>query len=370
MGERLALLLLGVGVDDDHQLARIVGGPEEQVVDRVERILAAIGSDGGDIAPGVVRPRLVVEQDDPAPVASGAEDALVVAHRVALLLAAEKVPEPRGILERPGRKRCQQEGRPVEARVHVECDVHPAPGSSFDELEAAARRLEPVPGHEVRDLQPHAGALCGPDRLGDRLVGALVSPTCVRRVDAVVLAADAAHRDELVLVCPALRRVLEAGRVPPRALLERLVEEVFHRRQLVGTRRAVGEADDCEADLAVGRQARHVDRRRRLLEALEVPGRRRPGQRDVGRVPVDRLRRQLLVQQGEAAEAAVPDDLERDALVDGARGAGIDEQGVVGVAVDIDEARGDDLAHGVDLGVGLGHDTDGDDAPLVQADIG
>ncbi len=68
-------------------------------------------------------------------------------------------------------------------------------------------------------------------------------------------------------------------------------------------------------------------------------------------MPVDRLRRQLLVQQREAAEAAVPDDLGGDALVDGARRPRIDEEGEVGVAVDVDEAGRDDLAGGVDLPV-------------------
>ena len=85
--ERLALLLLGVGVDDHHQAAGIVGRPEQQVVDGIERVLAALGGDRRDVAPRVVGPRLVVEQHDAAPVAAGAEDAHVVAHRAPLLLA-------------------------------------------------------------------------------------------------------------------------------------------------------------------------------------------------------------------------------------------------------------------------------------------
>ena len=172
----------------------------------------------------------------------------------------------------------------------------------------------------------------------------------VGRVDAVPAAADLAHRDELVLVGAALGRVLEAGRVAPGSLLERLVEEVAHPRQLVRSRRPVLEADHRQPDLAVRGEAEHVDRRRRLLEALEVARGRRPGERHVGRVPVDRLRRELLVEEREAAEAAVADDLERDALVHGARRARVDEQREVGVAVDVDEAGRDDLAGRVDLG--------------------
>ena len=65
-------------------------------------------------------------------------------------------------------------------------------------------------------------------RLLDRLVGTLVAPPRVRRVEAVPPAAHLAHRDELVLVGAALGRVLEPGRVAPGALLERLVEQVAH----------------------------------------------------------------------------------------------------------------------------------------------
>ena len=42
MGERLALLLLGVRVDDDQQVMELVEAVEEQIVDGVERRLAAI----------------------------------------------------------------------------------------------------------------------------------------------------------------------------------------------------------------------------------------------------------------------------------------------------------------------------------------
>ena len=86
-------------------------------------------------------------------------------------------------------------------------------------------------------------------------------------------------------------------------------------------------------------------------------------------MPVDRLRRELLVEEREAAEAAVADDLERDALVHRAGRPRVDEQREVGVAVDVDEAGRDHLARGVDLGVRLRHRADGDDAPIADADV-
>ena len=90
----LALLLLGVGVDDHHQAAGVVGRSEQQVVDGVERVLAALGGDRSDVAPRVAGPDVVVEQHDAAPVAAGAQDAHVVAHRAPLLRAAENLAQP------------------------------------------------------------------------------------------------------------------------------------------------------------------------------------------------------------------------------------------------------------------------------------
>ncbi len=126
VGKGLPLLLLRVGVDDHHQLSRVVGRAEQEVVDGVERLLPSLGGNRRDVAAGVVGPHRVVEHDDPAPVAARAEDALVVAHRPPLLLAAEDLAQPRWILERPRGQRGEQERRPVEARVHVERHVHAA----------------------------------------------------------------------------------------------------------------------------------------------------------------------------------------------------------------------------------------------------
>ena len=52
--------------------------------------------------------------------------------------------------------------------------------------------------------------------------------------------------------------------------------------------------------------------------------------------------------------AAVADQLGRDTLGDGALGAGVDEQRVVGVAVDVDEAGGYDHARSVEAALRLG----------------
>ena len=70
--------------------------------------------------------------------------------------------------------------------------------------------------------------------------------------------------------------------------------------------------------------------------------------------------------------AAIADDLERDALVDRACRARIDQQRVVGMAVDVDEAGRDDETGGIDTWRIRGNlrRTDRGDAVALDQDIG
>ncbi len=78
MRERLALLLLGVGVDDHHQLVRLVDAAEQQVVDGVERLLAALGGDRREVAAARTRGQNGLSSSTTrAPVVARAEDAAV-----------------------------------------------------------------------------------------------------------------------------------------------------------------------------------------------------------------------------------------------------------------------------------------------------
>ena len=192
----------------------------------------------------------------------------------------------------------------------------------------------------------------------------------VRRVQAPRPAADRTEGAELVRRRGTLGRVLEPGRESPGALLERLLEVPLHRRELVARRRPVLEPHGRQPELAVRDEARDVHRRPGGLEALEVAGRIAPGEGQRRRVPVDRPLREGRIRDREAAVAAVPDDLGGDALVEGADRARVDEQGVVGVAVDVDEAGDDVEAGGVDLRRGRGDLADRDDALAGNADIG
>ena len=187
----------------------------------------------------------------------------------------------------------------------------------------------------------HAGPRGRVDGLADGLGGAAVAAP---RVGGVERPAARRHRAQALDLGGGrgrLRGVLQAGRVAPRALLERLLERARHRRQLVRRGGAVREADRRQPQLPVRDEAEHVDGRAGALQPLEVAGRRAPVERHRVAVPVHRRARRLRVADGEAAVPAVADGLQRHALVDRAAGARVHEQRVVRVAVDVGEAGRD-----------------------------
>ena len=109
------------------------------------------------------------------------------------------------------------------------------------------------------------------------------------------------------------------------------------------------EPDRGQAKLAVGHQGHDVDGGRGPLEPFQVGGRRGPVQGHGAVVPVDDAARQAGILYREAAVTAVADDLRGHPLVDGADRPRVHQQGVVGVAVHVDEARRHGEAPGVEL---------------------
>src|SRR4051794_411900 len=107
--------------------------------------------------------------------------------------------------------------------MHVEGDILPASPRRLDEIDAAATLLDPVPGNEMRDLQPHTCTIAGADRLGDRVRRAVVAAPRVRGVER----RPGRERRQLLLARSLLLRVLETGRVPPGARVERLAQQLL-----------------------------------------------------------------------------------------------------------------------------------------------
>ena len=232
--ERLALLALGVAADHHHQRVRRAGRLEQQVVGGVQRLLPALGGQGGEVAAGVLGADGVLEQHDAAPVAALAEDAAVPLHarpgRPGRAGSAASS-GPAGV-RRPGRQHRGQVGEAEQARVHVEGDVEPALAGAGDRLQAAPALLLAAARDQVRDLQPAAGPRGRVDAPRSTAVGG--AAVAAARVGGVERAAAGRHRAQALDLGGGrgrLGRVLEPGRVAPGALLERLLERARHRRR-------------------------------------------------------------------------------------------------------------------------------------------
>ena len=169
-------------------ISRAVSGsaPQQQVADRVDRLLAALGGDRRDAPARVLGDDRVVEQDDPLPVAAGAEDALVALGsphaspgRRAARPAAAGAPRARRAAARRGGRSCRK------PRVHVEGDVEPRRGGGVDQPRGSARPSSgPLRGMRCETCSRASAARRRADRLLHRLRRAGVAPPRVRRVDA------------------------------------------------------------------------------------------------------------------------------------------------------------------------------------------
>ena len=243
------------------------------------------------------------------------------------------------------------------------------PRSRAASTSSTHRRLSarPFRGTRCETCSRTLSAIAGADRLGHRVRRAVVSFARVGGVERRVTG----ERRHLARRGGPLLRVLEPGRVTPGSLVERLAQQRLHLRELAVVRGPVGETERREAQLAVRDETQHVDGGPGGVEPLEVLAGRAPGQREVVRVAVDRPSRRVRVADREAAEAAVADDLGRHPLMDRAHRARVDEQRVVGVAVQVDEARADREAGRVDLlGVDRPDVADRRHAAVLQEQVG
>ena len=138
----------------------------------------------------------------------------------------------------------------------------------------------------------------------------------------------------------ALDGVLEAGREADGARIERLVEEPFDRRAaLSAVAGAAGVGHRGQPERAVRHERGDVDRRSCGVDRVEVAGEDRPVDVGGGVEPVDVVGVPVRAIDRRAAVAAVADELGRHALGDRALGRRVDDEGQVGMAVDVDEAR-------------------------------
>ena len=173
----------------------------------------------------------------------------------------------------------------------------------------------------------------------------------VGRVNAARPRGDAAELDELLGRREAARRVFEARGQAQGPAGHGLGDERPHPVELGGRRRPVHVAHDRGPDRAVPDERRVIESGPRLLDRGQEAGDVLPlrGQAVLLLARFTHLRG-LFVGQREGRAAALSADDRRHALTDGALRAGIDQQAGIGVVVDVDEARRDREAVGLDHG--------------------
>ena len=255
--------------------------------------------------------------------------------------------------------------------MHVERDVLPARARGIHEFDAARSVIVAAARPEVRNLQLHARPLADAQRFGDRLHRAGVTLARMRGVQRTVARAFAAEGDQFVLGRAGFGRIFEPDRIAERALLQSLAQEARHFLQPVGISRLVTQAECGETQLPIRHERQHVDGRLRGGEPVEILAQRAPAQRDGVVETVDSAGRERRIADRPAAIAAIADHLGGDALHERGDGARIDQQRVVGMAVDVDEARRNGEAGRVDRGLGFALDfADGGDAAVLDAHVG
>ena len=202
---------------------------------------------------------------------------------------------------------------------------------------------------QVGDLETDAGLGGDGDGLLDGL-GELVRLVAhVGRVNPSVGRGHAAELDQLVAVGVTTGDVDKARGDAEGAFFHVFPDQVFHRRHLLGCRRAVLEAEDALPHGTVADEGGVVEGYAPVFEMFQELRHGAPGQGDpVLLVAVTPLFLPIAVRDGEEGKAAVSPDLRRDALTDLALPPGVHEELDIGVTVGIDEARGHGHPPGVD----------------------
>ena len=177
-------------------------------------------------------------------------------------------------------------------------------------------------------------------------------PPRVRVVEAAVPSRLLRERDQLVGVGVLARRVVQAGREPPRALLHRLPHDRPHVLQLRGGGRTVVPAHAPDADGRVAQDVGHVDGDRPVVLAEQV-GHSEPVGRHrrvavEARVEPDVPVKLFLVLERGVRYSVYPHQLGGDALPHLRVVVRLAQDGEPGVGVQVDESGAHDHARSVD----------------------
>ena len=163
-------------------------------------------------------------------------------------------------------------------------------------------------------------------------------------------------RDQFSPVGEAARRVLEPGRQSHRTTGQPLAHEGPHPVDLRWRRRPVGASDDVAAHRPVADHRRDRHGGALPVDPVEEAGNVTEVDLDVEVAPVTVTGGlEGAVAPGSDGAAVLPDDLQGHSLADPALRTRVDQQGKVGMGMDVDEPGGDGHAAGIDLdGTGCG----------------
>src|SRR5262245_2382941 len=211
---------------------------------------------------------------------------------------------------------------------------------------------------EVRDVGRRLAAPTDLDRLLERIEEPVAERVALMAVvEAIELAGRARELGELLGRCEAAGWIVEAGREADGPVAHRIPERALHAVDGLGVGGDIVPTPGIDAELAVPDERADIDADRSVI-AGEVVGDRAPVIVDVGPavetcVEVDERLEVLAPAERREPVAVDTDDLGRDALSDLRLVAWLGQDDEAAMAVEIDEAGGDDAPRGVDRGCGV-----------------
>ena len=222
-------------------------------------------------------------------------------------------------------------------------------------------------------LQPRRGVARGAQRLAEAEVVVGIAVADVRRVQPPAAGRDVAQRDHVLGRADAARPVLEAGGEPVGALVERFVDERRHRPGFLDVGGAQLVAHHRPMHRTLPDERGHVDAERRGAQPLQVLPEALPAQVDGAVLRVADRAVPGVFGPGDrrATVAALADHLGGHALVDLALRPAVDDQGEVGVGVNVDEAGAHCAPAEIQalFGLLIGQIPHAGDAPVLETDV-
>src|SRR5580700_1547803 len=273
----------------------------------------------------------------------------------------------------PGRKGGGQRRTTGRIWIHTGGDVQAGIACRLDrcdyDFHVAPARF--AADFEMEDFDGEIGFAADADGFGERfgLRGAFAAH--MRGIEAAVFCGDFGQGDEFVGFRVDIWRIDQGAGDTEGAVSHGLLDERFHLGELGGSGGAVVVADNGFADLCGADVGADVDGSALFFEAAEIAVEGSPinGEFELVEEGFER-RESFFVLRGDGATFA--GNFGSDSLGEFAEGAIVEKKSGFGLAEHVDEARGDDLAFGVDftLGVCVAEVADGGDAVCLDGDVG